>query len=242
VEENHPKVKAVRDELQVGPDELMILTVGGDATSKGGQEVMHALAHISNKVPDWRYICKVWPQARTDLQNNIDLQLARRLGIEKNVKIVTGITSRDFMPYLLGACDIYAAPSRLEGFGMSQIEAGACARPVIGIRAMGMLDTLIHGETAFLANVAEQIVLHETHISDDSDAGERRKVVFDPPRIAEYHASVDDLSKYLLALMTDPVLRENMGQALREHVVKNLDYRVVARKFVQIVCDKLGIT
>jgi glycosyltransferase involved in cell wall biosynthesis len=30
------------------------------------------------------------------------------------------------MPYLLSACDIYAAPSRLEGFGMIQVEANAC--------------------------------------------------------------------------------------------------------------------
>ena len=59
------------------------------------------------------------------------------------------------MPYLIGACDIYAAPSRLEGFGMPQIEAGACGKPVIGIRAMAMLDTLIDGETAFLAEIGQ---------------------------------------------------------------------------------------
>ena len=40
------------------------------------------------------------------------------------------------MPYLIAACDIYAAPSRLEGFGMPQVEAGACGKPVIGIKAM----------------------------------------------------------------------------------------------------------
>ena len=39
-----PKVVAVREALGVGPDQIMILTVGGDATSKGAQEVMQALA------------------------------------------------------------------------------------------------------------------------------------------------------------------------------------------------------
>jgi hypothetical protein len=52
---------------------------------------------------------------------------------------------------------------------------------------------------------------------------------------------VDDLSEYLLALMTDPSLRENMGYALRTHVVQHLDYRVVARQFVKIIGEKLGI-
>ena len=31
------------------------------------------------------------------------------------------VVSHNFMPYLLAACDIYAAPSRLEGFGMIQV-------------------------------------------------------------------------------------------------------------------------
>ena len=241
LEEDHPKVMAVREELQLEPDQLMILTVGGDATSKGAQEVMYALARIQDELPAWKYVCKVWPQARTDFQNHIDRQLAQQLGIEKNVQFVTGITSRDFMPYLLGACDIYAAPSRLEGFGMSQIEAGACAKPVIGIRAMGLLDTLIHRENALLAEVAQEIVLHETLVGTESGYGEARKLVFDPPRIAEYRASIDDLANYFQTLSSDSMLRENMGHALRAHVVKNFDYRVVAKKFVQIVRDKLGI-
>jgi alpha-maltose-1-phosphate synthase len=241
LEEEHPKVKAAREMLGLTPGQLMILTVGGDAASKGAQEVMQALARIQDQVPDWKYICKVWPQQRTDRQNYIDHQLAKDLGIEDKVQFVTGITSRNLMPYLLGACDIYAAPSRLEGFGMSQVEAGACARPVIGIRAMGMLDTLNHGETALLAHVDHQVVLHEAVVGDESGYTEKHRIVFDPPRVAEYRASVDDLSEYLLTLMTDPSLRENMGHALRTHVVEHLDYRVVARQFVKIIGEKLGI-
>jgi alpha-maltose-1-phosphate synthase len=240
-ENNDPKIRAVRDALQIAPDQLMILTVGGDATSKGAQEIMQALARIRDKVPDWKYICKVWPQKRTMIQNEADLQLAAQLHIERNVRFVTNITSRNFMPYLIGACDIYAAPSRLEGFGMSQIEAGACGKPVIGIRAMGMLDTLIHGETAFLANVAQEIVLNETILDHASGFAEQRRVVFDPPRIAEYRASIDDLSDHLVTLMTKSDLREKMGQALREQVVKKFDYRVVAKQFVSIIAEKLGI-
>jgi glycosyltransferase involved in cell wall biosynthesis len=236
-----PKIRAVREMLQVNPDQLLILTVGGDAASKGAQEIMHALAKIQNDVPDWKYVCKVWPQERTSLQNQADLQLAAQLGIEKKVSFVTNITSRNFMPYLMGACDIYAAPSRLEGFGMAQIEAGACCKPVVGIRAMGMLDTLVHGKTAFLANVAQEIVLQETSIEDDAGFGATRRIVFDPPRIVEYHASVDDLAGYLKVLMTNSTLREKMGAAVRAHVVENFDYRVVAKRFVQIIHDKLRI-
>ncbi|MBN2174336.1 MAG: glycosyltransferase family 4 protein [Bacteroidales bacterium] len=124
-----PKILAVRDSLGISPDQVMILTVGGDAASKGAQEVMQALAIIDAKAPDWKYVCKVWPQPRTKAQNLLDLEMATHLGIEKNVVYTTSTISKTFMPYLFGACDIYAAPSRLEGFGMPQIEAGACGKP-----------------------------------------------------------------------------------------------------------------
>src|SRR5450756_2756175 len=41
-----PKILAVREALGVSPDQIMILTVGGDSASKGAQEVMQALAII----------------------------------------------------------------------------------------------------------------------------------------------------------------------------------------------------
>lgn len=238
---NDPKILAVREELGISPDQLMILTVGGDAASKGAQEVLQALAMIDGEAPDWRYVCKVWPQPRTDRQNLADHQMAVSLGIERKVIYTTNITSRTFMPYLIGACDIYAGPSRLEGFGMSQVEAGACAKPVIGINAMGMLDTLIHGETALLAGIAKEIVLSEVIVGEEAGLGSGHTVVFQSPRTVDYRASVHDIAHYLMDLMTDLALRTRMGQAARMHVVDKFDYRVVAKQFVQIIHERLGI-
>jgi alpha-maltose-1-phosphate synthase len=236
-----PKILAVREALGVAPDQLMVLTVGGDAASKGAQEVMQALAINNTKAPKWKYVCKVWPQPRTKLQNLSDLELATHLGIEKNVTYATNTISRTFMPYLIGACDIYAAPSRLEGFGMPQVEAGACGKPVLSINAMGMLDTLIHGETAFLAGVAKKIAVNEVVLGGESGFEEHHKVTFETPRIVDYRADVQDIAKYMLTLMNDAPLREKMGKAGRERVVANFDYRVVAKKFVQIMNEKMGI-
>ena len=241
MDRNDPKISAVREALGVTPDQLMILTVGGDAASKGAQEVMQAMAIIDNRAPSWKYVCKVWPQLRTKLQNISDMEMAKHLGIDKNVIFATNTISRTFMPYLLGACDIYAAPSRLEGFGMPQVEAGACGKPVLSIKAMGMLDTLIHGETAFLAEVARKIIVNEVILGDESGFEDQHKVVFNSPRTVDYRADVQDIANYMLTLMTDAPLREKMGNAGRERVVANFDYRVVATKFIQIMNEKLGI-
>ena len=235
-----PKIRTVRESLGISPDQIMILTIGGDAASKGAQEVMQALAIIDTKAPDWKYVCKVWPQPRTEKQNRADLNMATDLGIEKNVIYATNKISRNFMPYLIGACDIYAAPSRLEGFGMPQVEAGACAKAVIGINAMGMLDTLIHNETAFLAEVAQKIVVDHVTLGDESGFEDKHRIRFKEPRTVDYRANVHDIGKYLMLLMTDSALREKMGKAGRENVVKKFDYRVVASRFVQIIKERLG--
>lgn len=236
------KILAVRESLGVAADQIMILTVGGDAASKGAQEVMQALAIIDSKAPDWKYVCKMWPQPRTSQQNSADLAMALDLGIDKKVTYATNTISRNFMPYLIGACDIYAAPSRLEGFGMPQVEAGACGNPVFGINAMGMLDTLVQGETAFLAEVARKIVVNEVTLGLESGYADNHKVLFNIPRTVDYRANVQDIAHYLLELMNDATLREQMGKAGRKRVVENFDYRIVAKQFVNIITDKLGIS
>ena len=238
---NDPKVHAVRELLGVADNQIMILTVGGDATSKGAQEVMQALAMIDTKAPDWKYVCKVWPQPRTVNQNLQDLQLATHLGIEKSVVYTTSVVSRNFMPYLLAACDIYAAPSRLEGFGMIQVEANACGRPVIGINAMAMLDTMVHDETSFLAGVAQEIRIGEAVLGEDQGYEDGHRVVFPSLRTADYRASVYDIAEYLLRLMQDADLRNRMGEAGRRRAVEHYDYRHIARRFCEFVSQRLGI-
>jgi starch synthase len=236
------KVLAVREALGISPDQIMILTVGGDLASKGVHEVMQALAIIDTKAPDWKYVCKVWNSPHAASQNLADLQLATHLGIEKNVIYSVSVVSADFMPYLLAACDIYASPSRAEGFGLIQIEAGACARPVLGIKAMAMPDALVHGKTALLAGIAQEVVLRETTAAADSKDGPGHRVVFKSPRTVDYRASVHDIANYLMDLMEDPQLRKKMGDQARRRAVEHFDYRVVAKKFVKLISERLGLS
>ncbi|HLO66250.1 MAG TPA: glycosyltransferase family 4 protein [Holophaga sp.] len=230
-----PKVRAMRSALGVSPDQLLVLTVGGDAASKGGREVMKALALVRDEVPDFRYVCKVWPQPRTEAQNRLDLDLARSLGLEDRVIFSTQRVSRDAMPYLMAACDVYAAPSRLEGFGMPQVEAGACGRPVIGIAAMAMRDTLVEGETAFLARVAHTNTITQAVLGPEAGYPPGHIVHFDRPRAADHRASVADIATALRRLLNDPTLRERMGSAGRARVVARFDYRVVAHHLLTIL-------
>lgn len=236
-----PRIRAMRDALGVGPEQLLVLTVGGDAASKGGREVMEALALVRDEVPDFRYVCKVWPQPRTEVQTALDRELAAALGLADRVSFPGHRASRELMPYLIAACDVYAAPSRLEGFGMPQVEAGACGKPVIGIAAMAMLDTLVHGETAFLAGVARANTITESVMGPEAGFPPGHVVHFDPPRVADYRASVPDLAAALRMLLNDGALRQRMGAAGRVRAVARFDYRRVAGSLVTILSQHLGL-
>jgi glycosyltransferase involved in cell wall biosynthesis len=236
-----PQVAAVRHILGVRPDQLLLLTMGGDAASKGAREVMAALALIQNMVPDWKYVCKLWPQPHTAQQTALDLELADSLGLGERVSCPMDVVSREFMGCLMAACDIYAAPSRLEGFGMGQVEANACGKPVVGIRAMGLLDTLVHEETALLARVARVNYLTETVLGPESGYPEGHRFVFEQPRVADYCADVNDIASYLQRLMTDTGLRQRLGTAGRQRVIEHFHYRVVAQRLVQILSERLGL-
>ena len=236
-----PAIAAVRASFGVEPDELLILTIGGDGASKGAQEVMQALADIDKQAPKWKYVVKVWPQVRTALQNALDLEMARQLGIAHKVIYSTGRLSRNIMPYLLGACDIYAGPSRLEGFGMPHVEAGASGKPVVALDAMAFRDTLVHGETALLARVARENRITETVLGPESGYEEGHRIVFDPPRIADYRANVPDVAAHLLRLLQDAGLRRSLGESGRERVIAHYDYRVVARQCLHILSRRLHL-
>ena len=236
-----PRVSTVREALGISEAQLLILTVGGDAASKGGREVMQALASLGSEIPDYRYLCKVWQQPRTSKQNMLDMALAEQLGIADKVIFRDDRISREFMPFLMSACDVYAAPSRLEGFGMGQVEAGACGKPVIGIRAMAMLETLVHGETALLAGVATENVAESVEVGPEAGYEPGHRITFQSPRVVDYRASVPDLAVHLRSLLNDADLRRRMGEAGRQRALE-YDYRKVATRFVEIVQRKLGLS
>lgn len=235
-----PKVRAVREVLGVADDEKLILTIGGDGASKGSREMMAALAKIDHEFPKWRYVVKVWNSERTARQNALDLELAEELGISHKVHyVIDGPASREFMPYLYNACDIYAAPSRLEGFGMPHVEAQACGKPVLSIDAMGIKETVIHGETGFLARPAKWISITEGEVGPASGYPETRIVKFDEPKVVGVRADVDDLAEYLMRFLTDEKLDARMGAAGRAHVESTFNYRDVAKHVMNVLEDRM---
>jgi glycosyltransferase involved in cell wall biosynthesis len=226
-----PKIKKLRRMLGVQDHEKMILTVGGDVSSKGAQEMFRAIAKLGDEAKDWKYVLKHWDSESAEVHGSEEDALIEELGLDRNrITYLSGAFSHDFMPYLLSAADIYAAPSRLEGFGMIQMEAEACGVPVISINTGGPADTVIHGETGFLAGIGETIDLSEEWAYEHWGFEHDHKIVFDEPKTLAYRADIDELADYTLRLLSDDKLREEMGRKAHEHAMANYQYVDVAKK------------
>ncbi len=65
--------------------------------------------------------------------------------------IFLGEISHEHLPRVLKACDVFARPSRSEGFGNAFLEAMSVGLPVIGTSVGGIVDFLQDKETGILA-------------------------------------------------------------------------------------------
>lgn len=237
-----PSIVRLREMLGIQPHEKMILTVGGDVTSKGAQEMFKALAEIDKEFKDWKYILKTWESECADDHGSEEDALIEELELDRGkIMYLNGAFSHDFMAYLLSACDIYAAPSRLEGFGMIQMEAEACGKPVISINAGGPVDTIVHGKTGFLAEVGETIELTEEWAYEGMGFEADHKIKFDKPKTFAYRASISDLVKYTKKLLTDDKFAEEMGKNAYEHAMANFQYQHIAKKALKMLKENIDL-
>lgn len=230
------EIKSVRKKLGITDDEVMVLTAGGDATSKGAQEMFQALAKIDKQFPHWKYVLKVWPSFSAQNHGKEEKKLINELGLDESkfIYIADTYTSK-IMAKLINACDIYAGPSRLEGFGLIQVEAMACGKPVISINIGGPRDTIIHNKTGFLVDVAHEIKLDKEWVYPSMGFDKKMIIEFPLPKTFAYRANIDQLAESTLKLMQDKNLRDEMGKAAAEHAIKDFHYKVTAQRMKELI-------
>ena len=243
IPKSSPEIKKIRELLNIHPHEKMILTIGGDTTSKGSQEMLKALKLIDEQFPDYKYVMKSWPSEVSEGHRGEEESLIEGLGLAPEKFIfLDGCWSNDFMPYILNAADIYAAPSRLEGFGMIQIEAMSCGIPVISINEGGPKETIIHNKTGFLARVKSTVELEGEWVYPFMGFERKYWMKFPEKKVFAYRADEDELAEYTLKLLQDDNLREEMGNNARQHAVENFDYVKVAKKIADLIKEKLNLS
>jgi phosphatidylinositol alpha-1,6-mannosyltransferase len=144
------RVTALRQKL-VANDKLLLMVGRLGQERKGYDKAIEALPLILARVPDTKLVL-AGPGDQASLRH-----LAQRVGVEDRV-VFTGEVERKQLMLLYAACDVFVLPVRTmpdgdtEGFGVVFLEAGLMGKPVVGGRAGGTEDAIVHGQTGLLVD------------------------------------------------------------------------------------------
>jgi phosphatidylinositol alpha-1,6-mannosyltransferase len=128
-----------------------LLSVARLTYHKGIDTGLAALAGLTAEYPDLGYIVVGSGDELETLQ-----KLAGDLAITDRVRFLTGVPDSD-LPGLYNCAAVYLGLSRLmnarvEGFGISLVEAAACGIPVLATRSGGIPEAVQEGESGLLVD------------------------------------------------------------------------------------------
>jgi phosphatidyl-myo-inositol dimannoside synthase len=123
---------------------------------KGYDQILRALPTIRAQIPDVHYILVGKGSDRPRIEQTIaDLKL-------QDCVTLAGFIPDEELCDHYNLCDVFAMPSKGEGFGIVYLEALACGKPTLGGDRDGAIDALCNGELGVLVNPDDVDVIAQT--------------------------------------------------------------------------------
>jgi phosphatidylinositol alpha-1,6-mannosyltransferase len=151
-----------------------LLSVARLTRHKGLDTAIRTLADLGSTYPDLGYVIVGSGEDAAFLAN-----LSHALGVADRVKLLRDVPD-DELPGLYNSAQVYLGLSRhmerqVEGFGISLVEASACALPVLAGRTGGIPDAVRDGETGLLVDVDQpgEIRVGLRRLLDDPELASR---------------------------------------------------------------------
>lgn len=145
----NPKPTYLLNRYNLTNEQPVILTVtrmGSMAKYKGYDQILHALVKVRLHVPNVHFILAGKgddiPRIKT---------LVTSLNLEDCVTIAGFVPDEELCAYY-NFCDVFALPSKGEGFGIVYLEALACGKPVLAGNQDGSVDPLAEGKLGCLVD------------------------------------------------------------------------------------------
>ena len=144
-----------RRKLHLSEDEFIVLQLGRLVPRKGVDNVIRAVAEMQ-RMPERRAFrllivggeSTVPDETRTPEIGRLR-RIAHEAGVEARVTFV-GRRDRDQLRDYYRAADVFVTTPWYEPFGITPLEAMACATPVIGAAVGGIQHTVVDGLTGYL--------------------------------------------------------------------------------------------
>ncbi|MDH4106962.1 MAG: glycosyltransferase family 4 protein [Gammaproteobacteria bacterium] len=179
-------------EFRIEPDHFVIAAAAQFIERKGHRYLLEAVAALRPRYPKLRVVLF----GQGPLQRVLKARCAE-LGIADIVQFAG--FRRDLDEYL-GCIDILVHPALQEGLGVITLKAQAAGVPVVGFRAGGLSEAVLHGETGLLVPTGDSEALADAiaRLADDNrlrhrygaTARQRMRAEFTIEGMAEQHLSL----------------------------------------------------
>ncbi|MGZ4706444.1 MAG: glycosyltransferase, partial [Acidimicrobiales bacterium] len=160
--------QAVRAELGVGPEQLLVVTVANFRAPKGYPDLLRAASLVAARRPDVRFVIV----GQGPLEDELRAEHAR-LRLEPTVDIVG---YRADAPRLTAAADLFVLASHHEGIPVAAMEALAAGVPVVATRVGGLAEAVDDGTSGRLVPVRRPDLLADAIVELASDPAARRQL------------------------------------------------------------------
>jgi glycosyltransferase involved in cell wall biosynthesis len=174
-----PKSEALLQRYRLSKEQPVILTVARmEATEqyKGYENVLLALPEVLARFPEARYLIVGDGPDKRRLG-----ALSKELRVQDKV-IFAGYVPNEELPEHYNLCDVFAMPSKGEGFGIVFLEALGCGKPVIAGNKDASVEPLLGGKLGKLVDpdsveqIAEAICLTLSDIRNQTSEIRAEKV------------------------------------------------------------------
>jgi glycosyltransferase involved in cell wall biosynthesis len=141
------KPRFLLKQYNIMAEEPVILTIARLASAeryKGYDQVLKALPKVLSHFPQAKYVLGGRGPDRPRVE-----RLVQELGLGDRV-VLTGYVPDHELSAHYNLCDVFAMPSKGEGFGIVFLEALACGKPVITGNKDGSVDAVLDGKIGTL--------------------------------------------------------------------------------------------
>ncbi|MCF8179517.1 MAG: glycogen synthase [Sulfuritalea sp.] len=189
----------------IDPDVPFVLFVGRITRQKGIIHLVNAIRHIDENVQI--VLCAGQPDTPEIGQEMNDRVHAVQRD-RKNVVWISEWVDANSKIELYSHAAVFCCPSIYEPFGIINLEAMACATPVVGSAVGGIKEIILHGETGYL-------VPFEQHTESP----------FEAVNPEEYSRALADA---INTILVDPDLGAAMGAASRKRAEQHFSWKAIA--------------
>lgn len=139
----------VRKDLGIDKNRRILLSVGNLERVKGHKYLIMAINILKEKYPN--ILCYIIGEG--SLRGELE-KLINDYSLGDNVFLL-GYLKHEELNKWINVCDIFVLPSLAESFGIVQLEAFACGKPVVATRNAGSLDMIKSSKYGLLCNIRD---------------------------------------------------------------------------------------